>query len=87
MAKKKAKRVASEPHPNNKRMIQLRERYQLSRRDLAELICQSKSAVDTYLYPPNERHYRELRDGPLRLLEFELGLRGPTRFHGKRVAA
>lgn len=68
---------------NNARLIELRDKFRLSRREIADLICMSRSAVDTYLYPHAEPHFRELPDGPLKLLEFELGLRKSVRFRSR----
>lgn len=66
-------------HENNLRVDELRHAHDLTRQAIADICGCSKSWVDSWLSEPQSKYYRECPDNMLHLLEFELGLRMPTR--------
>lgn len=61
----------------NKRLKAYHKRYHMTRPEIAEIVGVSVSRVDSWLYPPENRHYRAMPERLLRLFEFELGKRFP----------
>jgi len=61
----------------NRRLIELRRIYKLSRSELGIYTGYSRSYVDNWLVAEGTQNYREAPANAVRLLEFELGLRKP----------
>ena len=61
----------------NRRLIELRRIYKLSRSELGIYTGYSRSYVDNWLVAEGTANYREAPANAVRLMEFELGLRKP----------
>lgn len=73
-----------ERHETNKRVIELRRKYRLSRQQLAEYAGCSLSLVDRWLREPGTSNYRETKRRYVTLIEFALGLKSNPRVRAPR---